>query len=472
MPKRTKRKLEERMEKRRRKRNRTIVGALLAAATVVALVTIYLHFSQTSLNGVAGGGATVAYASTGSGLALTNFQLTLVNGTSMNLSQLRGHPFILWFVTTWCSSCVESQQLLASQYYASLRAHGITIVEVENYDDFGEQGPTLAQFAHQYGGLNQPGWLIGSAPEWVTQKYNPSEYLDIFYLVNADQRIVGENQGLGAYLGSILQDFSASSQSTLQSQSGLISYVGTQVPQAVYSMLLSASKPYSAPSVNTYNVLSPYSGTPWFINGKPLIVYVGAEYCPYCAAARWPLVIALLRFGNFTGLQYMLSSATDVYANTPTFTFVNASYSSPYLVFESYEYENRGYQPLQSVPANYSQIWNEVGNGGIPFVDFANKVVMTGAPYDPALLDEYNWTQIIGYIQSNESVGVQIEASANMITSAVCSVDGGRPVSVCDSPAIRVYSSVGSSADLVGIGSQTPFLAQLAQLEMVDCRQI
>ena len=27
--------------------------------------------------------------------------------------------------------------------------------------------------------------------------------------------------------------------------------------------------------------------------GKPEIVFVGAEYCPYCAAERWPIVMAL-----------------------------------------------------------------------------------------------------------------------------------------------------------------------------------
>lgn len=189
------------MQKRRRKRSQAILTALAAAATIIVLVSI-VHFSQAS-GGVTGGNAP----------ASTSFQVTLVNGSTLNLHKLSGHPFILWFVTTWCSSCTESQQLLASQYYSELRAHGVLIVEVENYGDFGEPGPTLTQFAQKYGGLNQPGWLIGTAPKWVTQKYNPSEYLDIFYLVNADQRIVGENQGLGAYLGSILQDFSATNQS-------------------------------------------------------------------------------------------------------------------------------------------------------------------------------------------------------------------------------------------------------------------
>ena len=38
-------------------------------------------------------------------------------------------------------------------------------------------------------------------------------------------------------------------------------------------------------------------------DGKPLVVYIGAEYCPFCAAERWPMVVALSRFGTFSGLQ-------------------------------------------------------------------------------------------------------------------------------------------------------------------------
>jgi len=32
------------------------------------------------------------------------------------------------------------------------------------------------------------------------------------------------------------------------------------------------------------------------------VVYIGAEYCPYCAVERWPLIVALNRFGTLTNL--------------------------------------------------------------------------------------------------------------------------------------------------------------------------
>jgi len=414
----------------KRKKRRTVLASAVAAALALTLIILYAH----------GFGSTANSDSSAPTEYFTGFPLTLLNGTTINTATLKGHPFVLWFVTTWCSSCVESQQLLASEYYPALHSKGILIVEVENYGDLGESGPTLLQYAQTYGGLNQPGWLIGTAPEWVTQKYNPDEYLDIFYLVNQAGQIVGENEGLGAYLGSIIQDFSATQ---LAATSNLTAYVGQPISSSLYSALLSASTPYTAPPSIVYpGAFKPISEPTISINGKPIIVYIGAEFCPYCAAARWPLIIALLRFGNFSGLEYMLSSSTDVYPNTPTFSFVQATYTSPYIVFQAFEYENRDYQPLQTVPANYSAVWQAVAQQGIPFVDFAGRVALVGAPYDPGVIDLYNWSQIVSQIQANTTVGATLEASANAITYAICSVDGGQPASVCSSQPVMEMRSI------------------------------
>ena len=62
------------------------------------------------------------------------------------------------------------------------------------------------------------------------------------------------------------------------------------------------------------NVIKPVSGTPLTgPNGHPEVFYLGAEYCPYCAAERWPMIIALSRFGTFSGLKTTTSSSSDVY---------------------------------------------------------------------------------------------------------------------------------------------------------------
>lgn len=55
------------------------------------------------------------------------------------------------------------------------------------------------------------------------------------------------------------------------------------------------------------------NGTAMVINGKPTVLYIGAEYCPYCAATRWQMIIAFMRFGSFSGLEYMTSDPSDVY---------------------------------------------------------------------------------------------------------------------------------------------------------------
>jgi hypothetical protein len=61
--------------------------------------------------------------------------------------------------------------------------------------------------------------------------------------------------------------------------------------------------------------------------GKPLVVYIGAEYCPFCAAQRWPLVVALSRFGTFSGLSVTRSASEDVFPDTATLSFHSASYT-------------------------------------------------------------------------------------------------------------------------------------------------
>ena len=59
------------------------------------------------------------------------------------------------------------------------------------------------------------------------------------------------------------------------------------------------------------------------------MIFVGAEYCPYCAAERWSMIMALSRFGTFTGLKEMSSESNDVDPDTSTFTFVDSSYTQP-----------------------------------------------------------------------------------------------------------------------------------------------
>ena len=54
------------------------------------------------------------------------------------------------------------------------------------------------------------------------------------------------------------------------------------------------------------------SGPPLTVGGKPAIVFVSEESCPFCAAERWSLTVALSHFGTWSHLGTTTSSATDV----------------------------------------------------------------------------------------------------------------------------------------------------------------
>jgi thiol-disulfide isomerase/thioredoxin len=45
------------------------------------------------------------------------------------------------------------------------------------------------------------------------------------------------------------------------------------------------------------------AGAPLTANGKPEMLYMGAEYCPYCAAARWAMIVALRERQHRAGVQ-------------------------------------------------------------------------------------------------------------------------------------------------------------------------
>ena len=127
-------------------------------------------------------------------------------------------------------------------------------------------------------------------------------------------------------------------------------------------------------------------------DGKPVVTYIGAEYCPYCAAERWGLAVALSRFGTFSHLSGTHSASADVYPNTQTLSFYGSSYSSPYVDFQPVEEATNqqvggSYQALQTPTAAQSSLLTTYdAAGSIPFLDIGNKYVITGASYSPQVL--------------------------------------------------------------------------------------
>jgi hypothetical protein len=177
--------------------------------------------------------------------------------------------------------------------------------------------------------------------------------------------------------------------------------------------------------------------TPLTAVGKPQMLYIGAEYCPYCAAMRWSMAIALSRFGTLGQLTGIHSSATDAAGpNTATLTFAHQAYSSPYLTFTPVEHQNVQGGPLQPITGAQNALWVKYdtsgGSQGYPFIDFGNKVVLTGPTYNPLLLHGLTWAQIAGQLKDpNSTVAKNIDGTANYLTAAICKMTGNKPGSVC-----------------------------------------
>jgi thiol-disulfide isomerase/thioredoxin len=188
------------------------------------------------------------------------------------------------------------------------------------------------------------------------------------------------------------------------------------------------------------------------LNSKPEVLYMGAEYCPFCAAERWSMIVALDKFGNFTGIDYMQSSSTDTLPSTPTFSFLDATYTSNYITFVTIEQQDRNYNSLQTATAEEDSLLKSYDTGGtIPFIDFGNSYAITSSQYSPAALRvggiateaPYNWTQIAPQLNNASSVLAQnVDGAANRIISAICKIDGDTPTSVCSQSLAQTLSYI------------------------------
>ena len=207
---------------------------------------------------------------------------------------------------------------------------------------------------------------------------------------------------------------------------------------------LPASELEQAGSGSANNLIKKISGTPLTgPDGKPDVFYLGAEYCPYCAAERWPMIIALSRFGNFSGLQTTTSSSTDIYPNTPTFTFRSATFTSQYIDFESVETTDRNQSTLQApTSAQQALVSKYDTSNSIPFVDFGNRYAFAGAMYVPDILAGLTWQQVADALQQTGSPQAKaILGSANLITAAICQLTGQQPAAVCSGPSIQAIET-------------------------------
>ena len=197
-------------------------------------------------------------------------------------------------------------------------------------------------------------------------------------------------------------------------------------------------------------------GTPLTSGGKPEMLYMGAEYCPYCAAERWAMIVALSRFGTFSGLATTHSAIkngngqAEVYPDTATWSFANAKYTSKYLTFTPVEMQTNipdpstgGYTNLQTPTSEQQALMNKWNappyvpsgyQGSIPFIDFGNKYMISSASYNPQVLAGKTWAQIATALHNPSSqIAQAVNGTANYITATICKLTGNQPATACTS---------------------------------------
>jgi hypothetical protein len=233
----------------------------------------------------------------------------------------------------------------------------------------------------------------------------------------------------------------------------LASVVGdlTSVPPSVLDRVGTGSitgDGVGSPGTSGAGYLVPVKGSALTSAGKPEVLYVGADFCPYCAAVRWPLIVALSRFGTFSGLTTTRSGITngagqaEPYPGTATWTFYGSTFTSKYLAFSGVELATSkpdastgGYLPLQQLTAAQEAVYSKYDpQGSVPFLDIGNAHIQMSslAPYGPQALANLTWSQIAAALhQPSSTLAREIDGSANYLTAAFCSLTGNQPATAC-----------------------------------------
>ena len=210
-----------------------------------------------------------------------------------------------------------------------------------------------------------------------------------------------------------------------------------------------------AVGVGTASVLpKPISAPALTSDGKPRVVYIGADYCPFCAAERWPVVVALSRFGTFSNLGLTASTPSDVFPNTASLSFHGASYPSDYVSFtgketQSNQVVNGHFAQLdtlspddQALFAKYDAPPYAQSSGGIPFTDIGGRYLISGASYDPQVLQGKTHAQIAAALSDpNSAIAKAVAGSANLITAAICQTTANKPATVCQSRGVTTAAA-------------------------------
>ena len=205
----------------------------------------------------------------------------------------------------------------------------------------------------------------------------------------------------------------------------------------------SANQPPAAASVALGQVRRE-SGEPLLDGGRPLVFFMGAEWCPFCASERWALVEATSRFGRWSGLSELQSrSGQDYFPSLATYDLSRATYTSDYISIRHKEVATVEGDPLQKLGSFEEGLVNGYDKlGSVPFL-FASGPVgryTVELPFSPGLLDGQSFASLRKDVAAAAPTPAveAIDGQADAITALICKLDGRQPASVCAKGSIPV----------------------------------
>jgi len=163
-------------------------------------------------------------------------------------------------------------------------------------------------------------------------------------------------------------------------------------------------------------------------DGKPIVFFMGAQFCPFCAAERWAFVRATSRFGTWTGLGPLSSQA--------------GSYRSDLVSLHHKEVADLEGNPLQPLVGIEQDLVNRYDpSGGFPFVATTGDPgqYTVGLSYSPALLQGRRFADVQADVGADSTTPASraVNGEADAITALICRLTNNQPATVCGQASIR-----------------------------------
>ncbi len=161
---------------------------------------------------------------------------------------------------------------------------------------------------------------------------------------------------------------------------------------------------------------------------KVLIYYLGAGFCPWCAAERWSIVEVLKNFGTWDGLKQDRSAErNEPYLNLPTYSFSGAKFKSEYVDFIGKEFQDRNFQDQDYLTDFDNTILDSYNlEGVIPFIFIGDRYIRIGSGPKPEQLVGLSHDDVKKQFESkNTDLAKAIEEEANYIAALIYHSIGG-----------------------------------------------